>query len=239
MGKLTSLPKRALKTAVVLGGIYTAWQASQTTKKQGGQFTLDKFIPNFKSQAAENIRLVGSAGKVLAGKYFGLFGDSKAGKKADVPENETARNVYETVKAVAPDTVKKVEDYVEDVQKNAPEYKAETEKAIDDAAENAIKYLGLEDEKKAVAEEKPAVEVKAAAEEKPAVEVKAAAEEKPAVEVKAATKEKPAAEKKPAAKEKKLVDESKADKPKKPRKVEKDDKEDKPKKAKKEDTEDK
>ena len=233
MRKLTSLPKRALKTAVVLGGIYTAWQASQTTKKQGGQFTWDKFIPNFKAQAAENIRLVGGAGKVLAGKYFGLFADSKSGKKAAVPENETAKNVYETVKAVAPDTVKKVEDYVEDVKKNAPEYRAETEKAIDDAAESAIKYLGLEDEKK------PAVEEKAVAEEKPAVEEKAAAEEKPAVEEKAAAEEKPAVEKKPAAKEKKLVDESKADKPRRPRKVEKDDKEDKPKKAKKEDTEDK
>ena len=221
MRKLTSLPKRALKTAVVLGGIYTAWQASQTTKKQGGQFTWDKFIPNFKAQAAENIRLVGGAGKVLAGKYFGLFADSKSGKKAAVPENETAKNVYETVKAVAPDTVKKVEDYVEDVKKNAPEYRAETEKAIDDAAESAIKYLGLEDEKK------------------PAVEEKAAAEEKPAVEEKAVTEEKAAVEKKPAAKEKKLVDESKADKPRRPRKVEKDDKEDKPKKAKKEDTEDK
>ena len=209
MRKLTSLPKRALKTAVVLGGIYTAWQASQTTKKQGGQFTWDKFIPNFKAQAAENIRLVGGAGKVLAGKYFGLFADSKSGKKAAVPENETAKNVYETVKAVAPDTVKKVEDYVEDVKKNAPEYRAETEKAIDDAAESAIKYLGLEDEKKPAVEEKPAAE------------------------------EKPAVEKKPAAKEKKLVDESKADKPRRPRKVEKDDKEDKPKKAKKEDTEDK
>ena len=215
MAKRTSLPKRVLKTAVVLGGIFTAWQASQTTKKQGGQFTWDKFIPNFKSQAAENIRLVGGAGKALAGKYFGLFADSKSGKKAAVPENETARNIYETVKTVAPDTVKKVEDYVEDVQKNAPEYRAETEKAIDDAAENAIKYLGLEDEKK------PAEEKKPAAEEKPAVKVKAAAEEKP------------------AAKEKKLVDESKADKPRRPRKVEKDDKEDKPKKAKKEDTEDK
>ncbi len=215
MSKLTSLPKRALKTAVVLGGIYTAWQASQTTKKQGGQFTWDKFVPNFKAQAAENIRLVGGAGKVLAGKYFGLFADSRSGQKSAVPENETARNVYETVKTVAPDTVKKVEDYVEDVQKNAPEYRAETEKAIDDAAENAIKYLGLEDEKK------PAEEKKPAAEEKPAVKVKAAAEEKP------------------AAKEKKLVDESKADKHKRPRKVEKDDKEDKPKKAKKEDTEDK
>ena len=245
MAKRTSLPKRVLKTAVVLGGIYTAWQASQTTKKQGGQFTLDKFIPNFKSQAAENIRLVGGAGKALAGKYFGLFADSKSGKKAAVPENETARNIYETVKTVAPDTVKKVEDYVEDVQKNAPEYRVETEKAIDDAAENVIKYLGLEDEKKpaeekkAVAEEKPAVEVKAAAEEKPAVEVKPAAEEKPAVEKKPAAEKKSAAEKKPAAKEKKLVDESKADKPRRPRKVEKDDKEDKPKKAKKEDTEDK
>ena len=224
MRKLSSLPKRALNTAVVIGGLVTAYQASEKTKKQGGRFTLEKFIPNFKAQAAQNIRLVGGAGKTLAGKYFGLLSGFKAGKQTAAPENETARNIYETVKTVAPDTVKKVEDYVEDVQKNAPEYKAETEKAIDEATESAIQYLGLEDE------EKPAVEEKPAAEEKPAVE------EKPVVE------EKPAAEDKPAAKEKKLVDEKKADKPRRPRKVEKDekgDKEAKPGKVKKEDKEEK
>ena len=146
MRKLSSLPKRALNTAVVIGGLVTAYQASEKTKKQGGRFTLEKFIPNFKAQAAQNIRLVGGAGKTLAGKYFGLLSGFKAGKQTAAPENETARNIYETVKTVAPDTVKKVEDYVEDVQKNAPEYKAETEKAIDEATESAIQYLGLEDE---------------------------------------------------------------------------------------------
>ena len=224
MRKLSSLPKRALNTAVVIGGLVTAYQASEKTKKQGGRFTLEKFIPNFKAQAAQNIRLVGGAGKTLAGKYFGLLSGFKAGKQTAAPENETARNIYETVKTVAPDTVKKVEDYVEDVQKNAPEYKAETEKAIDEATESAIQYLGLEDE------------------EKPAVEEKPAAEEKPAVEEKPAAEKKPAAEDKPAAKEKKLVDEKKADKPRRPRKVEKDekgDKEAKPGKVKKEDKEEK
>ena len=121
MRKLSSLPKRALSTAVVIGGLVTAYQASETTKKQGGSFTWDKFVPNFKTQAAQNIRLVGGAGKALAGKYFGLFTDSKAGKKSAVPENKTAKQVYETVKTVAPDVVEKVEDYVEDVKKNAPE----------------------------------------------------------------------------------------------------------------------
>ena len=208
----------------MIGGLVTAYQASEKTKKQGGRFTLEKFIPNFKAQAAQNIRLVGGAGKTLAGKYFGLLSGFKAGKQTAAPENETARNIYETVKTVAPDTVKKVEDYVEDVQKNAPEYKAETEKAIDEATESAIQYLGLEDE------------------EKPAVEEKPAAEEKPAVEEKPAAEKKPAAEDKPAAKEKKLVDEKKADKPRRPRKVEKDekgDKEAKPGKVKIEDKEEK
>ena len=168
MRKLSSLPKRALNTAVVIGGLVTAYQASEKTKKQGGRFTLEKFIPNFKAQAAQNIRLVGGAGKTLAGKYFGLFTD----KKTKAPENETVRNIYETAKAVAPDAVEKVEEYVEDVKKNAPEYKAQAEKAIDDAAESAIEYLDLEDKPK---EAKPAAPKKAAAPRKSAPRKSAAA----------------------------------------------------------------
>ena len=141
MRKLSSLPKRALSTAVVIGGLVTAYQASETTKKQGGSFTWDKFVPNFKTQAAQNIRLVGGAGKTLAGKYFGLLSGFKAGKQTAAPENETARNIYETVKTVAPDTVKKVEDYVEDVQKNAPEYKAKAQEFVEDVKEAARKAL--------------------------------------------------------------------------------------------------
>ena len=144
---------RFLKGAVAVGGMITAYQAAQTTKKEKGDFTLDKFVGNFKSQAAKNIRTVADVAKPLAGKYFGLF-TAKAGKKSAITENETFRKVYETAKAVAPEAVEKVEEYIEDVKKNAPEYQAQTEKAIDDAAESAIKDLELEDEKEKE-EEKP------------------------------------------------------------------------------------
>ena len=143
---------RFLKSAVVVGGLVTAFQAAQTTKKETGGFAADKFVGNFKTQAAKNIRFVADAAKPLAGKYFALF-TGKSGKKSAVTENETLKKAYETAKAVAPEAVEKVEEYV-DVQKNAPEYQAQAEKAIDDAAESAIKFLDLEDEKEKE-EEKP------------------------------------------------------------------------------------
>ena len=165
MGRMMN---RLLQNAVMLGGVITAYQAAQTTKKENGKITVDKFVGNFRSQAAQNIRTVADAAKPLAGKYFGLFTD----KKTKAPENETVRNIYETAKAVAPDAVEKVEEYVEDVKKNAPEYKAQAEKAIDDAAESAIEYLDLEDKPK---EAKPAAPKKAAAPRKSAPRKSAAA----------------------------------------------------------------
>ena len=142
---------RFLKSAVAIGGLVTAYQAAQTTKKEKGGFALDKFVGNFKSQAAENIRTVAGVAKPLVGKYFGLF-TGKPGKTSAIEKNETFQKVYETAKVVAPEAVEKVEEYVEDVQKNAPEYQAQTEKAIDNAAESVIKYLDLEDEKEKEAE---------------------------------------------------------------------------------------
>ena len=174
MGRMMN---RLLQNAVMLGGVITAYQAAQTTKKENGKITVDKFVGNFRSQAAQNIRTVAGAAKPLAGKYFGLF-TAKTDKKTKAPENETARNIYETAKAVAPDAVEKVEEYVEDVRENAPEYKAQAEKAIDDAAESAIEYLDLEDkpkEAKPAEEPKPAARKKAAAPRKSAPRKSAAA----------------------------------------------------------------
>ena len=159
---MASKINRFLKNAVVVGGLVTAYQAAQTTKKETGGFAADKFVGNFKMQAAKNIRFVADAAKPLAGKYFALF-TGKSGKKSAVAKNETLRKVYETAKAVAPEAVEKVEEYVEDVQKNAPEYQAQTEKAIDNAAESAIKFLDLEDGKEKE-EEKPEKAKKAAKE---------------------------------------------------------------------------
>ncbi len=209
---------RFLKSAVAIGGLVTAYQAAQTTKKEKGGFALDKFVGNFKSQAAENIRTVAGVAKPLAGKYFALF-TGKPGKKSAIEKNETFQKVYETAKAVAPEAVEKVEEYVEDVQKNAPEYQAQTEKAIDNAAESVIKYLDLEDEKEKEAE-KPEK-----ADEEP--KKKAAKAEKADGEPK----------EKKAAKAEKADEEPKAKKAAKPEKADEEPKAKKPAKAKKADEE--
>ena len=210
---------RFLKSAVVVGGLVTAYQAAQTTKKETGGFAADKFVGNFKTQAAKNIRFVADAAKPLAGKYFALF-TGKSGKKSAVAKNETLRKVYETAKAVAPEAVEKVEEYVEDVQKNAPEYQAQTEKAIDNAAESVIKYLDLEDEKEKE-EEKPEKTDEEPKEKKPAKPEKADEEPK----------------EKKAAKPEKADEEPKEKKPAKPEKADEEPKDKKPAKAKKADEE--
>ena len=207
---------RFLKSAVAIGGLVTAYQAAQTTKKEKGGFALDKFVGNFKSQAAENIRTVAGVAKPLVGKYFGLF-TGKPGNKSAIEKNETFQKVYETAKVVAPEAVEKVEEYVEDVQKNAPEYQAQTEKAIDNAAESVIKYLDLEDEKEKEAE-KPEKADEEPKEKKAAKAEKADQEPK---EKKAAKAEKadeePKAKK--AAKAEKADEEPKAKKPAKAKKA--------------------
>ena len=208
---------RFLKSAVAIGGLVTAYQAVETTKKEKGGFALDKFVGNFKSQAAKNIRTVAGVAKPLAGKYFALF-TGKSGKKSAIEKNETFQKVYETAKVVAPEAVEKVEEYVEDVQKNAPEYQAQTEKAIDNAAESVIKYLDLEDEK-----EKEAAKAEKADEEPKKKAAKAEkADEEP---------------KKKAAKAEKADEEPKAKKATKPEKADEEPKAKKPAKAKKADEE--
>ena len=201
---------RFLKSAVAIGGLVTAYQAVETTKKEKGGFALDKFVGNFKSQAAKNIRTVAGVAKPLAGKYFALF-TGKSGKKSAVAKNETLRKVYETAKAVAPEAVEKVEEYVEDVQKNAPEYQAQTEKAIDNAAESVIKYLDLEDEKEKE-EEKPEKTDEEPKEKKPAKPEKADEEPKEKKAAKPEKADEEPKEKKPA-KAKKADEEPKAKKP--------------------------
>ena len=206
---------RFLKSAVAIGGLVTAYQAVETTKKEKGGFALDKFVGNFKSQAAENIRTVAGVAKPLVGKYFGLF-TGKPGKTSAIEKNETFQKVYETAKVVAPEAVEKVEEYVEDVQKNAPEYQAQTEKAIDNAAESVIKYLDLEDEKEKEAE-KPEK-----ADEEP--KKKAAKAEKADEEPKAKKAAKPEKadeepKEKKAAKAEKTDEEPKAKKPAKAKKA--------------------
>ncbi len=167
---------RFLKSAVAIGGLVTAYQAAQTTKKEKGGLALATVGGKLQSQAAENIRTVAGVAKPLVGKYFGLF-TGKPGKTSAIEKNETFQKVYETAKVVAPEAVEKVEEYVEDVQKNAPEYQAQTEKAIDNAAESVIKYLDLEDEKEKEAE-KPEKTDEEPKEKKPAKPEKADEEPK-------------------------------------------------------------
>lgn len=54
MGFLSKL----IKTGLVLGTVYTAYQASEKTKRENGGFKADEFIRNFKDQATENSKFV-------------------------------------------------------------------------------------------------------------------------------------------------------------------------------------
>ena len=193
---LTNLVKKALKTGVVIGGVVTAYQAAQTTKKQSGSFKWDKFVGNFKTQAAKNIKLTANTAKGLIGKYYDSYRVSDKGEngyayKDAAPENDKVSEVFETIREYAPGVIDKVEEFVDDVRENAPEYKAKAQGFVDDVKDAAIKALEL-DEK----DEEPKPEKKTAKAEK--------AE-------KAEEAEEPKPEKKPV-KAKKAVKEDKEDK---------------------------
>ena len=185
---LTNLVKKALKTGVVIGGVVTAFQAAQTTKKQSGSFKWDKFVGNFKTQAAKNIKLTANTAKGLIGKYYDSYRVSDKGEngytyKNAEPENDKVSEVFETIREYAPGVIDKVEEFVDDVRENAPEYKAKAQGFVDDVKDAAIKALEL-DEKDEKAEE-PKQEKKAEKAEK-SEEPK---QEKKSVKAKKAVKE--------------------------------------------------
>jgi uncharacterized protein (UPF0333 family) len=166
---LRNLVKKALRTGVVIGGAVTAYQAAQTTKKQGGSFKWDKFLGNFKAQASTNIKLTANAAKGLIGKYYDSYRVSDKGEngyayKNAAPENDKVSEVFETIREYAPGVIDKVEEFVDDVRENAPEYKAKAQGFVDDVKDAAIKALEL-DEKDEKAEE-PKQEKKAEKAEK-------------------------------------------------------------------------
>ena len=182
---LTNLVKKALKTGVVIGGVVTAYQAAQTTKKQGGSFKWDKFVGNFKTQAAKNIKLTANTAKGLIGKYYDSYRVSDKGEngyayKSAEPENDKVSEVFETIREYAPGVIDKVEEFVDDVRENAPEYKAKAQGFVDDVKDAAIKALELDEkaeepkqEKKAEKAEKTEKAEKADADEKEKKPVKA------------------------------------------------------------------
>ena len=206
---LRNLVKKALRTGVVIGGAVTAYQAAQTTKKQGGSFKWDKFLGNFKAQASKNIKLTANAAKGLIGKYYDSYRVSDKGEngyayKDAAPENDKVSEVFETIREYAPGVIDKVEEFVEDVRENAPEYKAKAQGFVDDVKDAAIKALELDDKNEKAEEEKEPAKDETAEEEKK--------DEKPA---KAETVEKEEkAEKKPrrTKKEAKQVEEVKEEK---------------------------
>ena len=167
---LTNLVKKALKTGVVIGGVVTAYQAAQTTKKQGGSFKWDKFVGNFKTQAAKNIKLTANTAKGLIGKYYDSYRVSDKGEngyayKSAEPENDKVSDVFETIREYAPGVIDKVEEFVDDVRENAPEYKAKAQGFVDDVKDAAIKALELDEKDEEPKPEKKPVKAKKAVKE--------------------------------------------------------------------------
>ena len=186
-----NLLKKALRTGIVIGGAVTAYQAVQTTKKQGGSFKWDKFLGNFKVHAAKNIKLTANAAKGLIGKYYDSYRVSDKGEngyayKNAAPENDKVSEVFETIREYAPGVIDKVEEFVDDVRENAPEYKAKAQGFVDDVKDAAIKALELDDkdekadeeEQTEKAEKPEAAEGEKKAEKKPRKVKKEAKEEK-------------------------------------------------------------
>ena len=202
----TNLAKKTVKTGVVIGGLITAYQAAQKTKKKsGGEFRWDKFVGNFKGQASKNIKLVADVAKGLIGKYYDSCRVSDKGENAYVdknagPETDKVNEIFETIREVAPDVIDKVQEFVDDVRENAPEYKARAQEFVEDVKDAAIKALELDDagdepeepkdEKKIRTTVKAKKEVKAEKPAKPVKEVKARKAAKPVKEAKAEKAEK-------------------------------------------------
>ena len=147
MGILSKL----IKTGLVLGTVYTAYQASEKTKKQTGGFKTEEFIQNFKDQAAENSKMVVDAVKAqLTGEDSGYTVSGKGENgytykdAADAPKDpapDKVNEVFETIKEKAPEVIDKVHDFVDDVRENAPEYKAKAQEFVEDVKEAAKKAL--------------------------------------------------------------------------------------------------
>jgi len=106
MGFLSKL----IKTGLVLGTVYTAYQASEKTKKQTGGFKAEEFIQNFKDQAAENSKMVVDAVKAqLTGEDSGYTVSDKgengyayqdaAPKAEEAPKADEAPKAEEAPKA--------------------------------------------------------------------------------------------------------------------------------------------
>ena len=165
MGFLSNL----LKTGLVLGAVYTAWQASETTKKQTGSYDKETFVRNFKDQAIENSKLVVDAVKSrITGKRSKTRKNKKNFKASVVsnasgfsyrvsdegengyvykdaaPAGDKVDEVFETIKDKAPEVIDKVHDFVDDVRENAPEYKAKAQEFVEDVKEAARKAMDTE-----------------------------------------------------------------------------------------------
>ena len=141
MGFISNL----IKTGLVLGTAYTAYQASEKTKKKGS-FKTEEFVRNFKDQAIVNSKLVVNSIKSTLNKQDGEYrvsdegengytyvdGEPAGDKVSEVFETvkEKAPEVLETMKEKAPEVIGKVQDFVEHVRENAPEYKAKAQEFV-------------------------------------------------------------------------------------------------------------
>ncbi len=148
MGLISSL----VKLGLVAGASITAYQASEKTKQETGEFKGDAFVKNFKDLAVQNSKLVVDSvkGKV-SGKQDGEYRYSDKGENGYTYENaepagDKVSEIFEGMKEKAPEVIGKVQDFVEDVRERAPEYKEKAQTFVDGVKDAAKK--ALDDDKK-------------------------------------------------------------------------------------------
>ena len=145
---------KLLKTGLVLGAVYTAWQASEETKKQTGGYDQDMFMRNFKDHAIENAKQVVG---VVKSQVTGKSSKSKKNKKtfkasvvsnasgntyrvSDEGENGyTYKDAAETPKDAAP-AEDKVNEVFDTIREKAPEVIDKVQNFVEDVQKNAPEY---------------------------------------------------------------------------------------------------
>jgi len=150
MGFISNL----IKTGLVLGAVYTAWQASEETKKQTGGFDQDTFVKNFKDHAVENTKKVAEVVKTQVSKKSKKNRNSKKTFKASVVSNAsgntyrvsdegengyTYKDAAEASKDPAP-AEDKVNEVFDTIREKAPEVIDKVQNFVEDVQKNAPEY---------------------------------------------------------------------------------------------------
>lgn len=150
MGFISNL----IKTGLVLGAVYTAWQASEESKKQTGGYDQDTFMRSFKDHAIDNSKRVVD---VVKNQVTGKKNKRKKNKKtfnasvvsnasgysyrvSDEGENGyTYKDAAETPKDAEP-AEDKVSEVFETIREKAPEVIDKVQNFVEDVRDNAPEY---------------------------------------------------------------------------------------------------